>query len=110
MANLALLGVSLGPETEYVAFLHGHVYSASLHYPVAIRAIDPVCLQAILPMGVTLLPSGMLCVINIQSMNCNDTSFCSGLNGEHAGESFMSLRFIVFEIYVKTWYIYMLCY
>ena len=35
--------VSWGPETEYMAnFLRWHVYSASLHYPMSIRVIDPV--------------------------------------------------------------------
>ena len=49
---MAFLGASCGPEAEYVAnFLHGHVYSASLHYPMSIGAIDPVCPQAILPEG-----------------------------------------------------------
>ena len=56
-----------------------------------------VCPQAILPIGVTLFTSGMLCVINIPSR----TLFCSKLNREHAGESFISLRCIVFEIYLQ---------
>ena len=79
MANLAVFGVSWGPETEYVTnFLHGHVYSASLHYPMPMIglvywAIDPVCRLAILPMGVTLFPSGTPCAANIPSRNCNDT-------------------------------------
>ena len=77
---------------------HRHVCSFYLHYPMSIMAIDPVCPQAILPMRVTLFPSGMLCVTNIPSINGNDTLFCSELNGEHAGESFRSLRLIVFEI------------
>ena len=77
---------------------HRHVYSASLHYPMPIWAIDPICPQDVLQVRVTLFTSGMLCVINIPSTNGNDTSFCSELNREHAGESFMSLRFIVFEI------------
>ena len=79
-------------------FSHRHVYSASLHYPISIMAIDPVCPQAILPMRVTLFPSGMLRVTNIPSINGNDTLFRSELNGERAGESFTSLRFAVFEI------------
>ena len=79
-------------------FSHRHVYSASLHHPMSIMAIDPVCPQAILPMRVTLFPSGMLCVTNIPSINDKDTSFCSELNGKHAAESFTSLRVIVFEI------------
>ena len=59
VANLPVLGVSWGPETEYVAnFLHRHIYSTSLRYPISIRAIDPVCPQAILPMRVTPFPSG----------------------------------------------------
>ena len=100
VANLAVFGVSWGPETEYVAnFLHGHVYSASLHYPMSIGAIDLVCPQAILPMRVTLYPSGTLCVTYIPSRNCNDTLYCWELNGEHAGENRMSLRSIVFEIW-----------
>ena len=79
-------------------FSHRHVYTDSLHYPMSVRAIDLVCPQAILPMRVTLFPSGMLCVTNIPSINCNDTSFSSELNREHAGESFKSLRSVVFEI------------
>ena len=78
-------------------FSHRHVYSASLHHPMSIRTIDPVCPRAILPMRVTLFPSGMLRVINIPSINGNDTLFGSQLNGEHAGESFISPRFIVFR-------------
>ena len=80
-------------------FSHEHVYSASLHNPMPIMAIDAVCPQAILPMRVKLFSSGMLCVTNISSINCNDTSFCLEWNGEHAGKSFISLRFIIFEIY-----------
>ena len=76
-----------------VYFSHRHVYSACLHYPISIRAIDPVCLQAVFPVRVTLLPSGMLCVTNIPSINCNDTLLCSELNGKHAGEGCLSLRF-----------------
>ena len=77
-------------------FSHRHVNSASLHYPMSIMAIDPVCLQAILPM--MLFPSSMLCVTNIIYINGNDTLFCSELNGEHAGETYRSLQRIVFEI------------
>ena len=73
-------------------FSHRHVYSASLHYPVSIKAIGLVCLQAILRMRVTLFPSGMLCFRNIPSINGNDILFGSELSGEHAGESFGSLR------------------
>ena len=52
MDNLAVFGVSWDPETEYGSnFLHGHVYSASLHCPRPIRVIDPVYPQAIFPMG-----------------------------------------------------------
>ena len=79
-------------------FSYRHVYSAFLHYPVSIMAIDLVCPQAIFPMGLTLFSSGMLCVTNIPSINGNDTLFCSELNEKHAGESCMSLRRIVFEI------------
>ena len=78
-------------------FSHGHVSSASLLYPISIRAIDLVCPQAILPMRVTLFPSGMLCVTNIPSRNYNDTLLYSELNKKHAGESFMSQRFIVLK-------------
>ena len=55
-----------GPETEYVAivFHNGHVYSASLHCPMSIRVIDPVCPQATLSLRVTLFHSGILCVAN----------------------------------------------
>ena len=80
-------------------FLHRHVYSASLHSAISIMAMDPVCPQAILPMRVMLFTSGMQCVTNIPFINSNDTLFCSEFNGKHAGESFMSLRLIVFEIY-----------
>ena len=79
-------------------FSHRHVYSASLPYPMSIMATDPVCPQAILPMRLTLFPSGMLCGTNIPSISGNDTLYCSELHGEHAGESFMSLRLIVFEV------------
>ena len=79
-------------------FLHIHVYSASLHYPMPGMAIDPVCRQSILPIRVTLFPSGMLCVTNIPSINDNDTLYCSELHGEHAGESFRSLRLMVFKV------------
>ena len=48
---------------------------------MSVRAIDTVCPQAILPMRVTLFSSEMLFGTNIPSINCNDTSFCSGLNG-----------------------------
>ena len=81
-----------------MAFLHRHDYSASLHYPMTIMAIDPVCPQTILPLRVTLFPSGMLCVTNIPSINGNDTLFCLELSGEHAGKSVRSLPLIVFEI------------
>ena len=40
-----------------------------------------------------------ICVTNIPFINGNDTSFCLKVNGEHAGESFKSLRLILFEIY-----------
>ena len=62
---------------------------------MSIRAINPVCPQVILPMRVTLFPSGMLCVTNTRSINGNDTLFSSELNGEHVGESFTLLRLIV---------------
>ena len=99
MANLAIVEVSWGPESQYVAkFSHRHVYSASLQYPMSIRAIDSVCPQPNLAMSVTLFTSVTLCVTNIPSTNCNNTLCCSELNGEHAGEVFRSLRLIVFEI------------
>ena len=86
-----------GPETEYVANCsHRHVYSAFLHYRMSIRPIEPVCTQAILPMTVTLFPSGVLS-ITIPSINGN-TLFCSEWNGEHAGETFMLLGLMGFEI------------
>ena len=70
------LGLFWGPETEHVInFSNGHVHCASLRYPISIRAIDSLCAQAILPMMVTLFLSGMLCVSNIPSRNCNDTLF-----------------------------------
>ena len=43
-------------------FSHRHFCSASLHYLMSIRAIDPVNPQRILPMSVTLFPSGMLSI------------------------------------------------
>ena len=61
-------------------FSRRHVYSASLHYPMSIRAIDQVCPQAILPMRVTLFLSGMLCVTNIPTINGNDTLLYIELN------------------------------
>ena len=73
-------------------FSHRHVYSASLHYPMSIGLIDPVCPQAILAMSVTLFHCEMLCVTNIPSIKCNSTLFCSELNGKQAGESFRQLR------------------
>ena len=79
-------------------FSERHPYSASLHYLMPIRAIDLICPQAILPVRMTLLPSGMLCVPNIPLINGSDTLFRSEMNGEHAGESFMTLRSIVFDI------------
>ena len=66
---------------------------------MSIIAIDPICPQAISAMSVTLFPSEILCATNIPSINCNNTLFGLDLNEEHAGESFMSLRFVVFEIY-----------
>ena len=78
-------------------FSHIYVYSASLDYPMSIRAIGSVCSQAIFPMRRTLFPSGVLCVTNVPSIN-GDALFCLELNGEHASEGFMSLRFKVFEI------------
>ena len=80
-----------------VNFLHGHVYSASLHNPISIRAIDPVCPQATLPMMVTRYPSGTLCVTYISSRNCNDTLYCLDLNVGHAGGNRISLRSIVLK-------------
>ena len=69
-----------------------------------IRTIDPVCPQAILTqltqeLRVTQFPSGMLSVTNILSISGNDTLFCSELNGKNAGESFVFLQAIVFQIY-----------
>ena len=77
-----------------VSFSHRHVYSAFLQYPMSIRAIESICPQAILLMSVTLFSSGMLGVTKITSINVNDTMFCLEFNGECAGESIMSLRFI----------------
>ena len=82
-------------------FLHEHVYGASLHYLMSIRTIDPVCPQAILPMLVTLYPSGTLCATNIPLRNNNDAYDFTELDGKYSGESFMSLRFIVFELYLR---------
>ena len=70
--------------------------STFLDYPMPVRAIDPVCPQTILPMRVTLFPSGVLCVTNIPPINGNDTLCCSELNEKHAGESSWSLRLIFF--------------
>ena len=71
----------------------------SLHYPMSISPIEPVCPQTILAMSVPLFPSVMLCVTNIPLINCNSTLFCSEVNGKHAGESFRSLQYIGFKIY-----------
>ena len=91
VVNLAVFGVSWGPETEYVVnFSRRCVYSASLYYPMSIRAIDQVCPQVILVMSLTLFPSVMIFVTNIPSTNCNNTLFCLEFNGGHAGERFMS--------------------
>ena len=79
-------------------FSHRHVYIVCFYYPMSIMAIDPVLPQAILPIMVTLFPFGMVSVTNIPSINVNDTSFYSELNGEHAGENSMSLRLMVFVI------------
>ena len=75
MVNLAVLEFLeiLRPNRCVANFSHKHVYSASLHYPMSTRAIDPVRPQAILPMRVTLFPSGIPSVTNIPSINCNDT-------------------------------------
>ena len=80
-------------------FSHRHVYSALLRYAMSIRTIDPVCPQAILPIRLTLFPSGMLCVTNIPSIRNNDTLFRLELNEKHVGKNVLSLQFIVFEIY-----------
>ena len=93
VANLAVFGVSWGPETEHAAnFSHRHVYSASWHYPTSISAIHPVCPQAILPMRVALFPSGMIYMTNIWSRYRNNMSFYSELNVERVGEDFVSIR------------------
>ena len=75
--------------------LHRHVSSASLYYPMSIRAIGSVCPEAILAMSVTLFTSGTLCATNIPLINCNNALSFSELNGEHASEGFRSLRLIV---------------
>ena len=98
MVNLAVFEVSWGSETEYVAiFSHRHLYSASLHYLMSIRAVDSVCPQAILVMiGRCSLP-GQCASQNITSINCSSTLCCLELNWEHAGEGFRSLRFMFFR-------------
>ena len=53
----------------------------SLHYPMSIMAIDPTCLQAILPMWVTLFPSRMLCVTNIPSITVTTHYFVQNWKG-----------------------------
>ena len=74
LANFVVLGVSWGPETEYVAnYSHWHFYSASLDYPMSISPIDQVCPQVILAISVIPLPSEMLCVTRIPSINWNNT-------------------------------------
>ena len=81
---------------------HKHVYCTSLHYPMSIRAIDPVCPLAILLMRVTLFPSETIGVTNIASINCNDTLFYSELNGEHADESFfVAISYSVSDILMQ---------
>ena len=42
---------------------------------MSIRTIGPVSPQAILPMTVTLFPSGIICVTNIPSTNCSNCLF-----------------------------------
>ena len=79
-------------------FPHRHVYNASSQYRMSIGAIDSVCPQAILAMSVMLFTSWTLCVTNVPLINCTNTVFCLELNGEHDGEGFRSLLFIVFEI------------
>ena len=79
-------------------FLHRHIYGASSHYLMSILAIDPVCPQTILRMRVTLFPSGMLCVINIPSINGNDTLFYSELSENTLVKVLGRLRLILFEI------------
>ena len=83
---------------EYGPKLNGKRCSASLQNIMSIRAIDPVWSQAIFPMRVTLFPFGMPCVTNTPPINGNNTLSCSELNGKHAGDGSMSLRFIIFEI------------
>ena len=77
-------------------FSHRHAYSDSLYYPISIRVIDPIYSQAILPASVTLFPSVLMDVTNTGSKTVTTLHFVQ-LNGEYAGESFMSLRFIVIE-------------
>ena len=76
-----------------VNFPHGHAYSASLYYPMSLKDFDPVCPQAILAMSVALFPSGTLCVTNIPSIICSNIVFCSELNGELAGESYVATMY-----------------
>ena len=55
---------------------------------MSIRAIGLVCPLAILPMRMTLFPSGMLCATNIPLINSNNTLFRSEMKGYtlvHAG-------------------------
>ena len=80
-------------------FFHKGMFIVSLHYPMWIRAIDPVCPQAILPMKATLLPFGMLCVTIIPAINCSNTLLCLELSGKDAGKRFMPLWFKLFDIH-----------
>ena len=100
MAYLAVLGfLEVLRPNKWLIFHMGIIIVPLYIFLMSIRAIDPVCLSSILSMRVTLFHSGMLCVTNIQLRSCNDTLFCSELNGEHADQSFMSLRCVGFEIY-----------
>ena len=99
LANLAFLEVSWGLETEYVANFYIDMFIVPLYTnrwqsgPLTQFALGRFCRW------------GWCCSLpgcyasNIPSINCNDTSSISKLNGKHAVGSFRSLRFIVYEIY-----------
>ena len=99
MGNLAVLGVSWGPETEYVAIFCMDMFIVPL-YTIRCQSGHWPCLPSgDFADGVTLFPSGTLCATYISSIICNSTLCYSELTGEHAGKSYMSLRlrFIVLK-------------
>ena len=56
------------------------------------RALHPICPRAIFPVIVTLFPFRDVILHKYSSTIPKHTSFCSELNGEHAGKGFVSIR------------------